>query len=1485
MAYNTSNNWKTKVEGDDKSYVSYLLLNNNYVPMEQISKIDFIEDVIDSENENMYLGTFRSNQIDITFKNLNGLDIQSNLPVYLEIGLDTNYKELDCDYKYVQSGLKYFQLDNSGDYQYMGINKYVNISINNVMYNRIKIENYVYPDENVTYFGINLMQIPNYTYFETTDITYQSDTTYYEYNNGAYIELVEDTDYTVGDEITGVIYEREETLKTTDVVKVYPYEYIPKGYYLIEEPDENYYTTCKITCLDYAVILKTNCDYSSAIDYIYEETADTTYQADKTYYELDNNVYTALIEGTDYEVGDEITGVIYENTGNKGITIENLLKWICFQYGISLGTYPDVNRNTLISVYDSTLSGKTYISYIAELMGGNAKFNRNNELCIFPLQSENIKTQTTLNTITFDSTFDTKLEKLNIDGHSEQITTTGVNKYNVFDEIQSKTRYTTVDNDGWITMEYDNTNGSQTIYPYYSTNNLDLTVSTQYALMVEIKELSGTFAAEFASIPTASQNSTNIYTTSSNLSVGTKKYLITTKDSFEETSEGLRTVVGVNAGNKGKIVFRMSVLADTTVTPETFIYEKFTGNKPAPSPDYPQTIEKITGNINLELNNKNLYKGSDKFDVWSKNGVIDTENTIDGSYSLKTSIAWTGNCINFKDLYEDKKIKIGDTLTYSLYFMINFVPTRDVRFTFYRVLLHGATPVATINKDNIQPNTWYKLSKTITVNDYTITSENARLECEYYDYDDPYYFGNNRTNYVWFARPQLEYGELATNYVANNPSVTTINIGNNELCSLPNGVHDEFDVSTGTITKRVRHLSLAFADMDNSDSYPGWNNQIQLFQDYPSLNTSFKQGNISAYCNITNNMYAICLNTMGSNGTLFISRGIYNLSQVDWEEQYPDLVLDLYYEMPSEETIQITGTQLPNIPKGLNNLSIEASTNTPFSISYNYPASTINALKRETFKVNEKYEVSKVYYTDGSRVFEYGSDTANTLRIRQENMFIVDTTVVQNIYNSLNGIELYSLETKAPADLSLDCWDIINFRTDFDEETGEYLSYPTINNHKTTYAMSMIGTILTKIPTKQQENTTNIVETTEADNIRRIQTEINQLEGTFTVLAEDVASTKSDIDNNYYNKGTIDTMITDAANGVVNTFTTVGGDNVFRNTGLWFAKDNLVKRKLKVGDNLKNVTLYFNIPNNIDISLFNQYNPIISFENQNIYISSFYNSSQDGMITFDDDINFKSFDIFFKVNGESSPQTNISSKDLKEFYSSYSLECPDLIISSINQTFINYIEVYETDISNTYWEYWTGNANKINEIKSTNGNAIVLKNTTFSQSQNVNVGTYTISFVYKKLVPLANVTMEINNKEYVLDEEDYTIFTETSYFDSGQITVEFISDTENSCEIYDLMVNVGETSLPYNQNQNEITTTTVQISEGITINNDKEDTIFKADSDGIRVKDKHTNNDVTYFTKVGMETKQAVITDQSEIVGLLFQRVNGQTWISWLGSE
>lgn len=215
---------------------------------------------------------------------------------------------------------------------------------------------------------------------------------------------------------------------------------------------------------------------------------------------------------------------------------------------------------------------------------------------------------------------------------------------------------------------------------------------------------------------------------------------------------------------------------------------------------------------------------------------------------------------------------------------------------------------------------------------------------------------------------------------------------------------------------------------------------------------------------------------------------------------------------------------------------------------------------------------------------------------------------------------------------------------------------------------------------------------------------------------------------------------------------------------------------------------------------------------------------------------------------------------------------------------VNYKAIY------SLYEYWIGKATRKTNEKAVNSNSIVIQKGSFIQEQEVPDGIYSICFKYKKLIQLAKTKVKINDFEYDLssleDKEFYTgekdnetgeYITQPLEVSSRHINIEFISDTNNAIEIYDLMCNKGNVKLAYSQNQNETTTDTVNISKGITITSSNIDVVFRANADGIRL---YTlQGEVkTRFTDKGMSTKEAIIEDEAQICGTLIQEIDDQTW-------
>ena len=203
------------------------------------------------------------------------------------------------------------------------------------------------------------------------------------------------------------------------------------------------------------------------------------------------------------------------------------------------------------------------------------------------------------------------------------------------------------------------------------------------------------------------------------------------------------------------------------------------------------------------------------------------------------------------------------------------------------------------------------------------------------------------------------------------------------------------------------------------------------------------------------------------------------------------------------------------------------------------------------------------------------------------------------------------------------------------------------------------------------------------------------------------------------------------------------------------------------------------------------------------------------------------------------------------------------------------------DSATNPYEFWEGIVVRTSEDKASNSNAMLLQDTILSQEQIVPNGTYTVSFKYKILIPTTVASVEINDVSYSLTEDEDTEFVQVMTTTSQHIKVEFICETNNGCEIYDLMVNAGGVKLAYSQNQNETTTDTVNISKGITITSSDTDTTFKANADGIRTLD-NSGNELAVFTDRGMKTKEMIVENQATICNTLIQDISGQTWFTRL---
>ena len=197
------------------------------------------------------------------------------------------------------------------------------------------------------------------------------------------------------------------------------------------------------------------------------------------------------------------------------------------------------------------------------------------------------------------------------------------------------------------------------------------------------------------------------------------------------------------------------------------------------------------------------------------------------------------------------------------------------------------------------------------------------------------------------------------------------------------------------------------------------------------------------------------------------------------------------------------------------------------------------------------------------------------------------------------------------------------------------------------------------------------------------------------------------------------------------------------------------------------------------------------------------------------------------------------------------------------------------------FDYWVGDLKRMSEENSATKTAMLLQDDTLYQETDIPNGTYTIKFKYKRLNPTATCEVNYNGREPIELGAEGVIQT-TGEITTGTFKIEFTCDMDDGYEIYELMLNHGSTPAIYSQNMNELRTDTVKIGKGISVSSNTTNTTAKIDSDGFRVINNVSENNVLKATDTGIETPD-VKADTGTIASLLIQQVNGQVWITGLG--
>ena len=104
----------------------------------------------------------------------------------------------------------------------------------------------------------------------------------------------------------------------------------------------------------------------------------------------------------------------------------------------------------------------------------------------------------------------------------------------------------------------------------------------------------------------------------------------------------------------------------------------------------------------------------------------------------------------------------------------------------------------------------------------------------------------------------------------------------------------------------------------------------------------------------------------------------------------------------------------------------------------------------------------------------------------------------------------------------------------------------------------MINTFDTQIGKEAKKE--NVTLTPEATFKKWAKTEIDNVEAEVKINTGNIQTVKDEM-GNMYTKGQVNELVANAETGVTNTFSEAGGNNILRNTGLWFTEQETHKEE------------------------------------------------------------------------------------------------------------------------------------------------------------------------------------------------------------------------------------------------------------------------------------------------------------------------------------
>jgi len=696
------------------------------------------------------------------------------------------------------------------------------------------------------------------------------------------------------------------------------------------------------------------------------------------------------------------------------------------------------------------------------------------------------------------------INDVKIKGYFKQSQYSGRQLYNVNRRARVD-REVSVDSDNWITINYNNSDNSErTVNCIMAKSNL-VQPNQNYLIVTEIESISGNGELYVNYGYTASPFPELLYS-SNVLSNGDVKFdILTSKSDASSSFYSLATLVKIPAGNTFSIKFRLSILADTTITQDNFVYEPYTGGVAVPNVDNPQNIETVQGNViitstkgnqssqityNLGNNELTGYDYIKDNKLYKYTGKINSYNgeTITGDYISTTGGLDTGATVYYK-LQSPQQIEILKSGSLSVYGEDTIISSNI------------QTEMELICNANIKIEIRGKLSAN-TFNDRnfigTFNLKSLSFETEnnvdFKNKEFEYYKQVNNEHFKIGTFITTEVKDSDTNEIVE---VTAMDYG----LKFATPYETELDYDGGEVTMQdVLDEILENVDIELSSESQTLRNGSFIVDSNQFVNSEMYGDVISAIAGI-NGMFAI----------ITYEDKLKLLTTEETNE-----VIEDYTELDDKrDTHPITIVQL-----GMSQV--------------------------QGVSVEERWEAGVTQYGEHYLILN-DNPFAYTMEKRQQ--------LAGNILEQVKGLGYSSFESKFAFKPYLEIGDKIKFRnkagelvdsivlkidTDYEDIT---LSAPSIADATVDYSV---------IDTERIARRAEIIANQATGEIEMVTRQVRD-------IGTSVETNFQNISENFTNYYTIDQtneLIMNAENGITNTFSSSGGNNIFRNTGLWFKDED-----------------------------------------------------------------------------------------------------------------------------------------------------------------------------------------------------------------------------------------------------------------------------------------------------------------------------------------